>query len=473
MAQVKFWRGSYERYKQLTKDNSSVYFVTDINEELTNPAVKIANAYNAVIIGEKIIASSQTTDFDLSALEAIIGDLALLEGDLSGKNVVESLNYLQQSIKDIVVAPGGDIEEVKALVEKLQQDIDSLSLLVGDGVFTSDITSGKNVTEAINAITTVLGNTVEGSIGDLGDIHEDIKADNIVGVINKLDAKTHFVSANTPDDYEMPSSFNRLTYKDVRSKSAEEILEMMLFPDTLPEVISSPSATLVVPNYKPIMEVGSVISGELSSVYTQGEIGVKDMPNTVKKYSGSATAYDFTGSGIVASRVVTNVKPINTIINDGDNTWTVVVSYGDGETPVSAKGNPQEQLKGLASNVQASATIVGVYPVYTNKDIVTSLNSKEPLVKDTVKTFDVNYIQANDSDDRYKIAVKKGGPRGAISKIELFNDLSNSFSVQSLGLFNKLEDVTMNVQGSEIVYEVWGCTATSFGTNSRFRFTFE
>lgn len=507
MAQVRFWRGSYQRFKELVKDTGTVYFVTDINEELGVSKAVVGKPYNAIFIGDKVIASSQASDFDMSALEAVIGDLALLEGDLSGKNVVESLNFLQQSIKNIVIPPGGDGEEIaaiKKLIEDIQVDITTINSrldatdvaitnlgdritsaeasissvgdIVGDGVFTSDMLAGKTVTEAVNAIGDVLGNTIEGSIGNLDDIHTDIKGADIVTVINKLDDKvvdlSSFKSPDTPDDYQMASSYNRLTFGEIKGKSAEEILDMMLFPDTRPSVTQRESASLTLQGYSALKEVGFVIDGTLSASFSQGVIGVPNMPTTNRKYKGTPTDYQFAGSGIGATRGISPTYPLNYTILSGLNSWDVTVVYGEGEMPVSAKGTEQPDLRGAAGSSKAVLSITGVYPIYTNKADITNLDSKEALVLDSAKSFDIVFNQANTESNRFKIAVNKGGSRNSIAKIELFNDLNNIFVEQSLGMFTKEDDVVKVVQGIDVTYEVWSCTSTSMGAGSRFRFTF-
>lgn len=475
MAQVKFWRGDYTKFSSMPKDYSTVYFVSNITVGMVSPINGgEPQPYSGIYIGDNLIASSQMADIDLTPIESIIGDLNNLEGDLVGKNIVECLTILQKSISDN--------SDIVALIETailaLQGDISSINNILGDGNFTSDILNGKNVTEAINTIGDLVGNTVEGSIGNLGDIHEDIQGDNIVTVVNNLDNKVidlaSFKSIGTDDSYQMPSTYTRLTYAQVKDKSAEEILDMMLFPDTLPTVQSQASVTLTISGLTTYKEIGETFNSTLTANYNRGVIGVSGISSTNKNYRGVADTYTFTGPSVNTTPQSTNTQALsNYKIAPNANTWSVMVSYGDGEMPISAKGTQQPQLQGKAGTVNSSnVTVNGVYPIITNKTNITLLNTKEALVSNSTKVFDITYTQANNETNKFKIAIASNSGRGNLSKVSLFNDLSGKFEEQSLSLFAKQSDENIDIQGNSVTYSVWSCTASAVGGGARYQFTF-
>lgn len=466
MARIDFWRGNFKEYTAKPKSNNVLYFVSGI----TMGSIGVDNSgnpipYSAIFLGNSMLASSQKMDVDLDSISSIIGDLVDLDPEINDKSVVESINYI--------------LNKVNINTEKINfntENIKDLSEIVGDGVFTHDSLVGMNITGAINSLSKIIGNTVEGSIGDLDSVNDDIKGDDIISIINKLDNKHKISYTNTQDDYKIASYFNRITYNDIKNKTAEQALEMIFFSDMKPKILEKESVEFAMSNITEFKEIGEVLSSEVIIKYNQGIIGVNDYIDTIKSFKGLPNSYSILINNNLSYITDTQDKICIISVNDyivkeGVNSWSVGVNYGDGDIPISSKNNECLELQGLQGEIISnSINFYGVYPILSNSNDIYIMDHKT-LVSEDSQTVDIQYNTKNNNICKYKLAIPKNPNRAFLAKIEMFNNLSNKYEEQDISFFTKMDDIIIDINGHDVIYDIYECTESTIGFAS-FRFTF-
>lgn len=343
---------------------------------------------------------------------------------------------------------------------------------------------------------------LEGIIGNLEDINDEFKDLTLVEIINflldNINSSGVFNPGNIPDEYVIPPSYERLSYKDVKGKGVDEIIEMMFFPDILPEVTTQPNLNIEMTKFSTFKEIGAKFSPTVVSYFNRGTIECPNFEYTRKRYAGNALNISlFINDEFICNNIpVTKMSYTDDEIKDfenkrnvlaltineyeiisGTNTWKTHVIYGSSDIdniPISSKMKEHKELSCVQDESSSrTITIYGVYPILSNKDDINYLQSKEELVHNTTKVFTIKYLSPNDETHRFKIASEINSGREELESIELMNNLSKNFVTQKLNIFKQIDNEIIILNGKEVEYMVWECTETALGANATFRFTFK
>lgn len=152
---------------------------------------------------------------------------------------------------------------------------------------------------------------------------------------------------------------------DWKDKSIVEVLDTILFPTKLASISTPASATLINSNTANKIEVGTLVTNDLTASLIRGRIKNGD-GTTGPELVGSATNYKFEGPGISSPINQTNNNlSVSTEIIDGDNKWKVTISHGVGTGDYFDNKNNQgtnlNQQRSAGNEEGYTSTVRGAY----------------------------------------------------------------------------------------------------------------
>jgi len=150
-----------------------------------------------------------------------------------------------------------------------------------------------------------------------------------------------------------------------KDKSIVEVLDTILFPTKLASISTPASAALTNSNTANKIEVGTLVTNNLTASLIRGQIENGD-GTTGPELVGPATNYKFEGPGISSPiNQTTNSLTVNTDIISGNNTWKVTITHSEGTgTYIDNKNNQGTNLdeQRSAGNKEGyTATVTGAY----------------------------------------------------------------------------------------------------------------
>lgn len=293
---------------------------------------------------------------------------------------------------------------------------------------------------------------------------------------------------DTIDEYQtalgelaMPNSVGGIpagtTANKLKDRTFTQLFDDLLFPTINPSIKTQPSATLSTsPSTSPV-EIGitqtyaltaSLNRGqyELNGTVVSGKFPASNATNfKVERTAGSTTTTVGEGAGTNNSY---SISDTDYEIPIGSTTYKVTITYGDGDVPLDNKGNEVPSAQGKAGTKTASKSIVGVYPVFSNNSSGSLLNdttAKLPLT--TSNVIEVNFAAESGSK---RIALSVPSTHN-ITKVEVFNTLSQSYETYSGGSTNTQEDADRTINGKSIRYNKWVRVGTNANDSMKFKFT--
>ena len=344
------YRTQVERDKVLK--NLGILGVTDkytypSQDEVTNFS-DITSIQQALDYCIRLIQSYEQSDANIKQLlkdvQAIQTELTSLNtdietntGDIKDINTkIENINNQITSINNTISEFDQKLQDLNVddkITNRLHQHIDPSTTIK----FEEDVIEVKNSAEEKNAIEVkedglfVVDNSekIESNTLAITQLQTDIKI---------TDKYTTTVEGSSP--YTVGGISEGTTAESLNGKSISSILDMMLFPTVVRDLIY-PSLSLYISNS--LVEVGSSVI-KPTEYYNQGDAGEQVNKTETLTYQGSAYSN-------------TTYQSIGTYI------FTTIIEYSAGEYLVDNKGQTTDQ-RVEAGSVQASESITVTYPWY-------------------------------------------------------------------------------------------------------------
>lgn len=268
---------------------------------------------------------------------------------------------------------------------------------------------------------------------------------------------------------------------DLKGKSISSILDDLLFPTIQPTYVA-PSATLKLNNYAAIKIVGSNApkAANFTKNFSRGSINI----NGTKKQDRSgnivaANSYIYYNTDKAANKLADGI----TITTDGANVPSKVIegtmkyvykaTYGDGPVPKDSKGGNATNGSALTgSSVLSSA--VNVYGVYATlygvgSDTSALKSSVIPTTYNAVTDKLEFEIPAESGNNIHLFAIPS---KYTLTKVEVFNSLSNTYETKETSLFGNKSVVpnSAGLYGTE--YTLYKRVDTNRNGSLKYRITF-
>lgn len=277
-------------------------------------------------------------------------DIETNTGDIKDINTkIESINTSITNINNTIAEFDQKLQDLNVddkITNRLHQHIDSSTTIK----FEDDVIEVKNSTVENNAIeikedglfVTDNSEKIEANTQAINQLQTDVKTNN---------KYTTTVEGSSP--YTVGGISEGTTAESLNGKSISDILDMMLFPTVIRDLIY-PSLSLYL--FNSLVEVGSSVI-KPTETYTQGDAG--EQTNKTETLSYQNNIYDST-----------------TYQSIGIYTFTTIIEYAAGEYLTDNKGQTTDQ-RVEAGSVQASESVIVTYPWYAGN---TSGVQKQDLI---------------------------------------------------------------------------------------------
>lgn len=285
----------------------------------------------------------------------------------------------------------------------------------------------------------------------------------------KLDSIDDTLSANLmytselPDELTTPEKHGGLAkgtkVADLEKKTLSQIFDDILFEEIQPSV-QNPSCSISPKGSwasNGIYEVGAAAPGAESNFnasFNRGTCTVVGQPN--KNRAGAET-----GRTIKLGSAALNASQKVTL---GQMTYNLTVSYGQGDTLLTSKGNKASLAPNPlpAGSVTASTSIFGTYPYFCNGANASTgngessmpsgptPNTKLPLKKWTDTLIGAKFASEASTGTRleFKFPSQKN-----VTKVEFFNTVSGKWEVFSSANYVISDAGNISVQGNDVAYK--------------------
>lgn len=168
----------------------------------------------------------------------------------------------------------------------------------------------------------------------------------------------------------------------LEGKTVQSMFDDLLFPTVLASITTPKSVSLAVSGTTGNVELGTLLSNNLTATFNVGVITDGD-GITTHDLVGAATLYTFTGTGISSTPQAGNVLGISVNAVLGSNNWAVTTDHAIGTDPYfDNKGNAGTNLDasrvaGSTSDPTSSPNITGYYAFFYGVGGATPTNSAE------------------------------------------------------------------------------------------------
>ena len=255
----------------------------------------------------------------------------------------------------------------------------------------------------------------------------------------------------------------------------QDIIQNMFFPVLEPTFTNPTTDFTISPS---IGIIGDTVSVSLTASFSRGTINASWSPYlddtgaaAPTQYAGIATNYEFSVNGNLEQSSSSDAftEPAYTI-DINNNSFELVTTYAEGNQAYNsfgaAFGTPLQ-----SGTVAITKSITATYPVYTNSDSQTTLDTQLPLVSlsTTQLQFDISF-----TENPNKHAFQIPDMMGTVSKIEAYNSFSGGWeTLYQTGDQNPTwssSSVAVQLFGFGVPYTRWDHTGTNAGPRT-FRVT--
>ena len=168
------------------------------------------------------------------------------------------------------------------------------------------------------------------------------------------------------------------TVNDLKGDTLISMWDNLLFPTTYP-TLTGPSGSFAMNPTTTLYEVGDTATLTFTSTLNRGSINPQYNADSAFR-SGPPNYYNFSGTGLidVASSANPYIHPaIDVSIIQGNQSWSVQISYDEGVQPFDNKGNPYDSsLAAGTLSATPTRTIEGVYPLFGTTVNITTLTKQ-------------------------------------------------------------------------------------------------
>lgn len=278
------------------------------------------------------------------------------------------------------------------------------------------------------------------------------------------------------DDIEVPNAVGGIaagtTAGELKQKTQSQILDDLLFPEINPTIAApSAQATLNRSGFTPntVYEVGAIapVTADLNGIPIRGTILAPGQP---RKYrAGAQTGIQKIYRDVHGTDHTDNWGS-NLKIEKGAMQYAVVISYGQGETALTSRGNKAtHDIKGIsitnplpAGSVKSEyIAIYGNYPYFCNGQSASTTavdpnlpstvtaNTKLPLIRPNVDLVGAKFASEASTGTRLVFQYPSSMD---CTKVEYFNTLGGSWEELSMSDFAKSSVGNKSIRGSNVAY---------------------
>jgi len=247
----------------------------------------------------------------------------------------------------------------------------------------------------------------------------------------------------------------------------QDVLENLLFPVQEP-TSSNPAVSLSLD--KSLEIVGATVNVTMAINFSQGSIN--SSWNPYLDDNGQAAPTNYVGAlnnvswkinnSQIYSNTLTSQPHVGHVVGVGqtDNRFQVVVSYDAGPEHFDSRGNEIAPSAAAAAGSVTSTNkyILGTYPIYTNENIETALDTQLPLIAIGSSTFDFD-ITWTETVNKHAFSI--ADTFGSIS-IAAYNALSGNYDTLNANDWSSTPEVR-SINGQNVNYTIWHHTGANAG----------
>ncbi len=237
-----------------------------------------------------------------------------------------------------------------------------------------------------------------------------------------------------------------------------EFVDALLYPELFPN-LTNPYAvfTSSVTGFREIGEDIATINFNVN--FNRGSINPQYDSDEPYR-SGLPNEYKYTGTGLV-NQTKTDLSDSqsisNYIVQAGQQSWTVIVSYDGGVQPKGSKGTDYDSPLNPGDANPVTRTITGVYPLFATVSDISQLTKQTLVAMDSVVEID---LVAESGGAKQAIAFPDNW--GAITQLQQWNALAGTWDTINLSTFD-ISIITKQIQGNTIDYTLYTHNGGSIG----------
>lgn len=291
-------------------------------------------------------------------------------------------------------------------------------------------------------------------------------------------------NTSMPDDLTVPETIGGISagtsVSDLKTKTQSQIIDDLLFPEINPTV-TAPSATASFSSSftsNGIYEIGAV-APQMSDINVSFNRGKGVVAGQSDKYRA--------GAQTSVTKKYNNTTSFSAKIVSGQMQYNAVVSYGQGDTLITSKGNTAtHDSKGQsltnplpAGNVTSNTiSVFGAYPYFCNGQSASNSSLDNDLPESATSNTKLPLQKMTDTLVGAKFASEATAGRFIfeypsvknVTKVEFMNPLSGNWTELSMSGFAKSSDGNKTIQNLQVPYMKITTTGELLGA-SQLRFT--
>lgn len=477
----------------------------ELQEYLTNPRRYSGQTVTCLEHEGRIFILNNTLDAWLeSSVELDTDPLMLANSDTvapSQKAVVSYTQGLIQGVKwktpcrvstqnelnAIYDNSGGTLTNNELITEAIV--IDGISLTYGDRVLVRHQTSGNTIANGIYEVIVtgdsstawILRRTTDADTGDELELSTVLILEG-TNINQKYTCQQYeIILGTTHITYVQSSSAADDTYTNplpsvitvggipagttFNARTMTNMFDDLFYPELFPTLTNPNNAfALTQAGLREIGQTGLTLN--FTSTFNRGTINPAYTTSGFR--SGLPTRYNYTGSGLpinISSSSLTNNQTVTgyTVLS-GVQTWGNIVTYSQGEQPLSSKLNPYNTPLPSGNTTNKAVTITGVYPVFATTVNITT------MTKQALALMNSTYVQTNmvleDGVNKQIIDIPVAWL--PITGIQFYNTINSTWEwiggsrANSLLTFT-ISSVTNTIQGNVINYNRYTHNGSTIG----------
>ena len=324
-------------------------------------------------------------------------------------------------------------------------------------VFNSEVFSHLKVSGSLN---------IEGDLKNttISDVTSDyiVVWDNVSGKFgkvhrNNISTKTTYSTTLNPNET-MITPVGGIaagtSVLNLRNQTFTNLFDSLLFP-VLQPTTSNPTVSLS-RSGEYLHEIGSTVGTVLTPSFTKGLIS--------NSWGGDQGQYAGNPSAVVIEHNNTNHLPsftgttiaqttINHQVQQGDNDYTLRVTFSQGPTFLDNRGDPSTLPRYSGATLSASVNIHGTYPIFVGtyggnlvKRDLTNINANNI-------TISQNYGETNNVR-RHKIKIPTALINSRTTTIQIWNNVANDYSDLPSSAFD-VTNSTETIHGGTVSYKLY------------------